>query len=226
MSHGNILFGDLQHPGRFRPVGGFDLVIDDVELLNGQKVAAFCLCAFLLGQLHQMAFHVGLVDDIGDIVVYHDDVVDLALFQVQVLKDLKPGIAQLLHQALELGSGSVDPGDLFMEAQDAYADVLRSDQLAVVEKGKLDGTAAYIQDGRAGLDHLFKGTGPEGDGFVVQETLLRIPQDIYMDAGLVLDLAQDDGCTGQFPYGAGAVGLISLHPVVVHDPFELQHDLL
>ena len=89
-----------------------------------------------------------------------------------------------------------------------------------------DGTAAYIQDGRAGLDHLFKGAGPEGNGLIVQEALLGVSQDIYVDPRLVLDLVQNDGGAGQFPDGAGAVGLICLHPIVVHDPFELQHDLL
>ena len=93
--------------------------------------------------------------------------------------------------------------NLLVETKNTDADVLGGDQLAVVEKGKLNGTAADIQDGRAGLDHLFKGAGPESDGLIVQETLLGVSQDIHVDPCLVLDLVQDDGSTGQFPDGAG-----------------------
>ena len=108
--------------------------------------------------------------------------------------------------------------NLIVEPQHAELQILRLDEAVLVEQRNLDGGPADIDDGGRLLDESGKALSSRRNRFVIQKALLRIGEDIDMNAGEKLDAVEHHRGIDHLPDGARAIGAVLLHAVAVHNP--------
>ena len=113
---------------------------------------------------------------------------------------------------------------LLTDPENPQLQILCRLQNAVLKQRNLNAAASDVYNGTALGHNAIEIFSAIGHGFDIQKALLGVCQHINPDSGFLLPLRKDDGGIRHLPDRRGAVRLILLHTVGIHDlPVFLQN---
>ena len=131
---------------------------------------------------------------------------------------------EFLHQHLVMPGLVFQTHQTFPKPQTSHLDVLGRHQHILVKQGDLDASASHFNNRGPLFYDLQKILFYGRNGFVAQESLLRIAQDMHLDSCILIDLSQNDLGVSRLPKSAGGAGPVVVHLVFLHDPLKIiQH---
>ena len=84
---------------------------------------------------------------IGEIVIDDDDLADIPVLEIELLKDVQLRIYDLFDEGFILYRPGTDSHQLFMDPEDTGAQILRRAQLIFLKEGDLDTSSSDVDDG-------------------------------------------------------------------------------
>ena len=108
-------------------------------------------------------------------------------------KGTRKGMPQELHEQVPvlkelLTAMGIQVMELLLQTKHTQSQILGRYQCIMVKKGQLYTSASNIHDGSLALNNFAEFLALCRHGFIMQETLLGIAQDLHSDAGALLDL--------------------------------------